>query len=205
MKRNLLNKFSLFSLFKNLLKIAKFDKRRNLCMKYFYFHELKNNVQFKAFKNLKTANVNLKASHFRKKKLTHKIKIVLQKLFDSFKRKSKICKKFYCTILQIKIFKFLKNARDISKKKNEKKIKRFRQAFLKYKILTLLKSNLIIKHRERKILRRLKSFFIKRRLVILSKTIESMKKFYICEKFIKVKNLQKLTKIFYALKYFLYR
>jgi hypothetical protein len=102
---------------------------------------------------------------------------------------------------KINIFKLLKKYTETISINNEKKVKHFKSIYLKYNFFLLLKKFMMIKYRETKIVKNLTQNLKVKRKRLIKKYLNSMKKNYICEKFRKIKKLQKITKIFYAWKH----
>ena len=114
-----------------------------------------------------------------------------------FIRRRKILKK----LIKIKIFKFLINFKNKNILADIKKANKFRNFFLKFNFFeNLLRRHSLILYRENKIVDRLTKMYKLKRRRLINKYINLWKKFYICEKFRKVKKLRKLAKIFYAMK-----
>lgn len=130
-----------------------------------------------------------------------KIKKFLKFLYTTIKKKNIKIITFYTTLQKIKIFKFLKIFKDKNINYSNTLIKKFRNLFLRYKIFSLLFKNLQINYRERRIIVNIKHLYKKRKRNLLIKCFNDLKLFFICEKFRKMKKLQKAAKIFYFLKF----
>jgi hypothetical protein len=138
-----------------------------------------------------------KAEQFHNKKLKTKIKNYFS-LYRNNKRK--LIQKaitFRKTCLIVKIFKFFNSFTKQSIESSRNLVKNFRIFFLKWKSFSMMKQMRLINYRENKILHRMKVMFRVRNRKLIQNAIDSWKKFYICQKFRKVKDMQKLVQIFY--------
>lgn len=191
----------IFKFLKDNMLISSFQKRRNFCKKFFVFKMLKCFCENKITKNFKKVGTNNRVEQFKIKIVKRKLKKLMINWFDYKKRINYKIRHFRNTMLKIKFFKFLKENKNITQFNDNKKVMKFKTSFLKYNFFVMLYKFRLIQYRENRIVNKLKKIYKQKRKKLIKKYVESWKKYYICEKFRKVKQLRKITKIFLALKF----
>lgn len=186
-----------------MFNYLKYNRVISLCQKRREFF-LKLNV-FKAWHAIKIVSISLscklhKANEFHLLSLRKKMKKFLSVIKN--KRRASLTKVnvFYTTILKIRAFKQLRSFLYLNKEKETNLAKRFRNFFAKLKAFNLLKFFLMIKQREKRIVYKISILFSKKRFRSIQNAISSWKKFYIVEKYKKIKMMQRRVKIFYVWK-----
>lgn len=179
-----------------------------------YFHKRLRHFRTKStLEKIKLACINLITNRLRKignnskikmmrnKYLKLKIKMLMTSIKQLIMNKNDVQKKFRNYYLYKNLFEFLRQYTYQEIKQNDSLISRFICYQLKRKIMNLLKKYLNLIKRQDRILNNLKRFYFKNRKRKLRSIFKDWKKYYICQKFRKFKNLQMKVKIFYCLKF----
>jgi len=101
----------------------------------------------------------------------------------------------------MKVFKILKSYFTTAQSRSNELVQKFKNYYLKRKIFNLIVRNYIRKLREESIICKLKTFYKGKRVQMLRNVVGNWKRFFITEKFRKIKAFQKKVKIFYILKF----
>jgi hypothetical protein len=179
-----------------------FRKKREFIKKYHIFKIFKFFYETKISSKIKNLISNQKVESIRLKYKRHKIVKILNGLSSYIKNKKIKIKFFRILSLKVKIFKFLKFFKNKSIMSNNDMVLKFKIFYLKRKFFTLLHKYIYRIHREQKIISRLKKLKKIKKKRLLQSYINSWKKYYICEKYRKIKYLRLITKIFYAMKFY---
>jgi hypothetical protein len=193
-------KLTAFKYLVNNQKISFFYKRRQFFRKYYCFKIIKIFSDIKIAGKFKKMQVNNKIENFRNLAILKKFKKFISIWSDSRNKNKFKVKIFRYTLLKIKIFKFLDKNKRNSHEKDNKKVIKFRNTFLKYNFFVLLFKFRLIKYRENKIIDGLSRIYKNKKRTLVEKVIKNWKLFYICEKFKRAKLVRKIAKIFYAMK-----
>jgi hypothetical protein len=178
-------------------------KKREFMRKYQIFKILKFFCETKIISKLKKLNSNSKVEAFRLKYLKLKIFKCMKSLFNNIKnRKVKIIQ-FRNLSLKVKIFKLLQTFKKKSLITNNNFVSKFKNYYLKIKFFNMMHKYIYKSIREHKIISKLKIWKINKKKKLMQYSMMSWKKYYILQKYKKIKQLRLIMKIFYAIKFYL--
>jgi hypothetical protein len=164
-------------------------------------NKIRDECIYSITKRLKRIGYKSKVDFFRSKFLKQKLKKLLLAMRALIKNKNEVMIQFRSYFLRKNIFDFLKDLSLKEKNKDNLIIDEFKIRILKQKAFNSIKENLFYSKRQKKILFEMNKFFLRCKKRKLRSIIKDWKRFYICEKFMKFKTIQKRIKIFYLLKY----
>ena len=202
-KRDLLSRYLVFKILKLNYLINTFILTKIMNDKKIIFDKLKDNCNYKIKSRIsRMSNMN-KIIAFRRKRMKNKMKLYFKIYRENKFKISLMVKAFKEFCLKAKIFKFLKEYYRKSTLLTINLAKNFRQVYLKYRFFYTLKRYRNIVSRENYILNTLEKNYEMKNYKLKSTVIDYLKKYYICEKFKRMKQLQMKIKIFYTLKFVL--
>jgi hypothetical protein len=198
---NLKKKDKLFRTLYYNKQLNKLERRKHYRLKASIFYVLRNYRLFKLTQKINKKDKESKIEKLTKRRIYKKLKRALSAIRDSMNKKNSISEYFYKFIRKLKVFKILKRYYILTQSRSNELIQKFKVYYLKRKIFNLIVRNYVRKLREESIICQLKTFYKGKRVRMLRNVVENWKRFFITEKFRKIKAFQKKVKIFYILKF----
>jgi hypothetical protein len=165
-----------------------------------YLRKLRAFSECQADKRLRAIGENNKVKLFRRKRIMIKLKTFFKEYKEEICIKMSNARYVRDLALKRKMFTLLKNCAKAISKKDNHLMKTFRVRNLKLKLFTLLKKFTIIKKRESYILQCIEQIYKKRVFRIKRNILNDWMRFFVCERFRKMRHLKLKIKLFYALK-----
>jgi len=194
-------KVNLFRILYYNKQLNKFERRKQYRLKASIFYVLRNYRLFKLTKKINKKDKQNKIDKLTKRRIYKKLKKALSAIRDSISKKNRISEYFNKFIRKMKVFKILKSYFTTAQSRSNELVQKFKNYYLKRKIFNLIVRNYIRKLREESIICKLKTFYKGKRVQMLRNVVGNWKRFFITEKFRKIKAFQKKVKIFYILKF----
>ncbi len=194
-------KVNLFRILYYNKQLNKFERRKQYRLKASIFYVLRNYRLFKLTKKIIKKDKQNKIDKLTKRRIYKKLKKALSAIRDSISKKNRISEYFNKFIRKMKVFKILKSYFTTAQSRSNELVQKFKNYYLKRKIFNLIVRNYIRKLREESIICKLKTFYKGKRVQMLRNVVGNWKRFFITEKFRKIKAFQKKVKIFYILKF----
>ena len=200
-QQNMKKKYLLFTLLYYNKKLCQFQNKRNYKLKGNILYILKNYRIFKLTRKITDKDQMSKINKFIKIRCYRKIKNLFVIIRETQGKKNHIAEYFKTFIRKMKVFKLMKKNYLNEVKKSSMLVHKFKIYYFKKKIFSLLINFYMIKLREKSIICKLKKLFKTKRIRLIRCVVDNWKRFFIVQKFRKIKKFQKKVKIFYLLKF----